>query len=217
MKNNCNIKSQEICLVKNHENPALICNSILVEIDSIQKFISSIIEERYPDLNEHQTRISKNAALFAQHIGLSQQDNECLIIGASVHDIGKMSISDYILNKPAPLSRSEFSLVKQHCEYGYNLLTPLKLCSSITEIVLYHHENYDGSGYPEGLSNEDIPLLARMVRILDSYDALTMDRPYHKGVSSKNALKIMKQDMNCYDPYLLDSFSKVIEKHKIIQ
>lgn len=191
--------------------PALLVNSpILLELNSIKEFITGIIYDRYPDLGGHQTRVTENAALFAQHIDLSQQDSEFLVIGAGIHDIGKISISDYILNKPAPLSRNEFSLVKQHSEFGYKLLTPLKLGSHITEIVLYHHENYDGSGYPEGLSGDSIPFLARMVRILDSYDALTMDRPYHKGISSAKAIKKMHQDLRFYDPYLFESFSKIM-------
>lgn len=177
MKNGYYVKPSETRHVEYYTESTFNKNLVLLELKSIKEFITGIIEERYPDLGGHQIRVTENAALFAQYIDLSQQDSESLIIGAGIHDIGKISISDYILNKPAPLSRNEFSLVKQHSEFGYKLLTPLKLGSHITEIVLYHHENYDGSGYPEGLSDDNIPFLARMTRILDSYDALTMDRP----------------------------------------
>ncbi len=202
-------KSSDLYNDGNYRKPVLINDSILLEISSIKEFISGIIEERYPDLGGHQTRVTDNAALFAKNIGLSQQDSEFLMFGTGIHDIGKISISDYILNKPAQLSRNEFSLVKQHTEYGYKLLTPLKLDSQVTEIVLYHHENYDGSGYPEGLTGDDIPFLARATRILDTYDALTMNRPYHKGVTNKEAIEIMEHDQQFYDPYLLESFSKM--------
>ncbi len=185
-------------------------SSSFIEISAIKEFITGIIDDRYPDLGEHQARIEINAVLFARHIELSHKDIEFLRIGAGIHDIGKISISDYILNKPAKLSTNEFLLVKQHPEYGYNLLKSLKLVPNITEIVLYHHENYDGSGYPSGLSGNNIPLLARMTRILDSFDALTMDRPYHKGISSGEALDIMQQEVHYYDPTLLDSFIEVI-------
>ncbi len=184
-------------------------DSLSLELSSIKDFIAGIIDDRYPDLGGHQARVGENAALFARHVNLSQRDMAFLLVGSGIHDVGKISISDYILNKPAKLSRNEFSLVKQHPEYGYNLLTPLKLDSHITEIVLYHHENYDGSGYPEGLSGGKIPLLARMTRILDSYDALTMDRPYHKGICAVEAIHVMQQDSNRYDPYLLESFSEL--------
>lgn len=85
----------------------------------------------------------------------------------------------------------------------------LELNSNIYEIVLYHHENYDGTGYPEKLSGDSIPLLARAVRILDSYDALTMDRPYYKGVCSAEALKILQRDAKYYDPHLLKLFCDI--------
>lgn len=209
----CHQKSSKIYHTKNHRKPALVNNSILLGLNSIKEFITGIIDDRYPDLGGHQKRISENATLFARSIGLSHQDSNFLMIGAGIHDVGKISISDYILNKPAQLSRNEFSLVKQHTEYGYKLITPLKLDLSITEIVLYHHENFDGSGYPEGLSGENIPFLARITRILDSYDALTMDRPYHKGVSGEEALKVMRQESRSYDPYLLDSFSEMMLKN----
>mgnify|MGYP003673903495 CR=1 FL=1 len=190
--------------------PVAMESSFLIEIGAIKEFITGIIDDRYPDLGGHQARIEVNAVLFAQHIELSHKDIEFLRIGAGIHDIGKISISDYILNKPAKLSRNEFSLVKQHPEYGYNLLKSLKLAPNITEIVLYHHENYDGSGYPSGLTGDSIPLLARMTRILDTFDALTMDRPYHKGISGEEALNIMQQELHYYDPSLLQSFIEMI-------
>ncbi len=206
----CHQKPAKIYQAKKPMEPVLVSNQILLELNSIKEFITGIIEERYPDLGGHQNRVSENAALFARSIGLSQQNSDFLVIGAGIHDVGKISISDYILNKPAQLSRNEFSLVKQHSEYGYKLLAPLKLDSSIAEITLYHHENFDGGGYPEGLSGEDIPFLARIMRILDSYDALTMNRPYHKGVSSEEALKVMKQESHFYDPCLLEPFSEMM-------
>jgi HD-GYP domain-containing protein (c-di-GMP phosphodiesterase class II) len=210
MKKSCYGRAPETSLAEKHFKPALVNNSILLELNSIKEFIAGIIDDRYPDLGEHQTRVTENSALFARYIDLSQQDNEFLVIGAGIHDVGKISISDYILNKPAKLTRHEFALVKQHAELGYKLLAPLKLNTQITEIVLYHHENYDGSGYPEGLSGENIPFLARMARILDTYDALTMDRPYHKGISGEEAITVMQQDLHFYDPTLLNSFSEMI-------
>lgn len=175
----------------------------------ITKFIAGIVDGRYPDLGGHQQRIKENTVLFAREIGLSQEDTELLSIGAGIHDIGKLSISDYILNKPSQLTTSELVLVKQHVELGSKLLSPLNMDLRINEIVLYHHENYDGSGYPKGLLGDTIPLLARVTRILDSYDALTMNRPYHQGVNSGEALQILQRDSYCYDPHLLKSFCKM--------
>ena len=140
---------------------------------------------------------------------MSLEESEFLAIGAGMHDIGKLHISDYIINKPSQLTTSEFLLIRQHAEIGCRLLNPLNLDPRITDIVLYHHENYDGSGYPKGLSGDEIPLLARAVRILDSYDALIESRPYHKGVATDEALLIMRRDSQQYDPHLLKLFGEV--------
>ncbi|WP_394807471.1 HD-GYP domain-containing protein [Nitrosomonas sp.] len=191
--------------------PGSVPNFTYVAIDPavVSKFINGVIDARYPDLSGHQQRIRKSTVLFAQQIGLSKEDTELLSVGAGMHDIGKLSISDYILNKPSQLTLSEIMLIKQHTEMGCKLLSPLNLDSRITEIVLYHHENYDGTGYPEGISGDEIPLLARAVRILDSFDALTMDRPYHKGVNAKEALQIIRRDSQYYDPNLLELFGEI--------
>ncbi|MBV6447254.1 HD domain-containing phosphohydrolase [Nitrosomonas sp.] len=172
-------------------------------------FINGIIDGRYPDLGGHQQRMRKNTISFARLIGLSLEESEFLAIGAGMHDIGKLHISDYIINKPSQLTTSEFLLIRQHAEIGCRLLSPLNLDPRITDIVLYHHENYDGSGYPKGLSGDEIPLLARAVRILDSYDALIESRPYHKGVATDEALLIMRRDSQQYDPHLLKLFGEI--------
>lgn len=182
-------------------------------LEKLSKFVAGIVEGRYPDLGGHHQRIGKSAVLFAKHIGCSPEDAELLSIGARIHDIGKLTISDHILNKPAKLTATEFSVIKQHSEIGCQILGPLGLDSRISEIVHFHHENYDGSGYPKGLSGEAIPLLARMVRIWDTFDALTMDRPYHQGVSGDEALQVIQRESHFYDPFLLKSFCEMMNKH----
>lgn len=176
----------------------------------IAHFVSGIVDARDPDLAGHHSRMSETAAGFAGYLGMSMEDAELLSIGARIHDLGKLSISDHILNKPARLTAAEFSLVKQHTVIGSQLLAPLDLDSRISDIVRFHHENYDGSGYPAGRFGESIPMFARMVRILDSFDALTTDRPYHRGVSDKEAVSILKRDSFLYDPELLKQFTEMI-------
>ncbi len=184
-------------------------------LKKISNFVAAIVEGRDPDLGGHHQRLGKYAALFAQHLGCSPEDIELLSIGACVHDIGKLTISDHILNKPARLTATEFALVKQHAEIGNQLLDPLGLDPRISEIVHSHHENYDGSGYPKGISGEAIPVFARMIRICDSFDAMTMDRPYHQGISSAAALRAMQCDSHFYEPHLLKSFCQMTVKHQI--
>jgi HD-GYP domain-containing protein (c-di-GMP phosphodiesterase class II) len=185
------------------------------DLTAIYKFVTGIIEERYPDLAAHLIRMKDQVATFAQYASLTDEETNLLSIGAGIHDIGKLSISDYILNKPAKLTSCEYSLVKRHVEFGFKFLEPLNLDTRINEIVLYHHENYDGSGYPDGLAGDEIPLLARMTRILDSHDALTEHRPYHKGISNHEALKLMHSESHCYDPHLLQCFSEMINSMEV--
>jgi HD-GYP domain-containing protein (c-di-GMP phosphodiesterase class II) len=182
------------------------------ELDRISRFVAAIIEGRDPDLGGHLQRLGSGSMKFGQQVGCSSEEIRLLVTGAGIHDIGKLSISESILNKPARLTAAEFALVKQHTEFGRKLLTPLELDPRILDIVEHHHENFDGSGYPHGLAGEDIPYLARMVRIWDSCDALTMDRPYHQGVTIDKALRIMQDDSRCYDPYLLKVFGAMIDK-----
>ena len=184
-------------------------------LEKITKFIGGLVEGRDPDLGGHHSRIGQSASAFAKHISCTPEETMLISLGAKIHDLGKLSISDHILNKPARLTAAEFTLVKQHPEVGHELMVPLNLDPRISEIVLYHHENFDGSGYPKGLTGSSIPLLARMARILDSYDALTMDRPYHKGVSSEEALNILQQDISLYDPELFKEFCVMVGSNKL--
>ncbi|MBX9798966.1 MAG: HD domain-containing protein [Burkholderiaceae bacterium] len=181
-----------------------------LQLEKISRFIGGIMRGRDPDLADHLQRLDTQAAQFGRYIGLPEQEAKLLGIGAGIHDIGKLCINEHVLNKPSRLTPAEFFFIKQHPMAGYQLLAPLELDKRITDCVLYHHENYDGSGYPQSLAGEDIPLFARAVRILDSYDAITMNRPYHKGRSSSEALALLQKDKKFYDPALLDSFTEMM-------
>lgn len=178
--------------------------------EKLAQFIAGIVEGRDPDLGAHQQRLGQRGMAYARFIGCASRDAELLSIGARIHDLGKLSISEHILNKPARLTALEFSLVKQHTEIGHRLLAPLGMDPRIAEIVRSHHENFDGSGYPDGLVGTAIPRFARMVRILDSHDALTNDRPYHQGVSCAEARRLMQAEAHSYDPALLDAFCAML-------
>lgn len=179
-------------------------------LEKISDFVAGLIEGRDPDLGGHHQRLGGYANEFAKFIGCTAEETTLLSVGGCIHDIGKLSISEHILNKPTRLTATEFSLVKQHADIGFQLLAPLGLDARISEIVRFHHENFDGSGYPNGLTGTAIPLLARMTRIWDSFDALTSDRPYHQGVSNPEALRILEQDAHLYDSDLLIEFCRMI-------
>ena len=177
--------------------------------EQISRFVAGIIESRDPGLGEHHHRLGESAVEFARHAGCSSEEAAMRAMSARLHDIGKLAISDHILNKPGRLTATEFSLVRQHAEIGQQLLSPLGLDAGISDAVYCHHENYDGSGYPEGLAGEAIPLAARIVRILDSYDAMTETRSYRQGISHADALRRLQANSQHYDPRLLDIFCRM--------
>ncbi len=132
-------------------------------------------------------------------------------IAALIHDIGKIGINNNILNKPSKLSEDEYKVIKNHPQYGYRLIKPLLSTPIIRDVILCHHENYDGSGYPIGLRGTDIPLAARLVRIIDYYDALTSVRPYRAALSSGKAIKMMESNNQLFDPDLFSFFVNNLE------
>jgi HD-GYP domain-containing protein (c-di-GMP phosphodiesterase class II) len=178
-------------------------------LEHISRFVAGIIESRDPDLGEHHHRLGESAVEFARHADCSSEETAVLVMGARLHDIGKLAISDHILNKPARLTAAELALVRQHAEIGHRLLSPLGLDTRISDAVYRHHENYDGSGYPEGLAGEAIPLAARILRILDSYDAMTETRSYRQGISRAEALRRLHASSQHYDPRLLAIFCRI--------
>jgi len=176
----------------------------------ISAFIQRVVEARDPDVASHQSRLGDYARGFAEHLSMSREEIQGLVYGAEIHDIGKLSISESILHKPSRLTHAEYLLVQQHAVLGAELIEPLRLPDQVVMIVLHHHENFDGSGYPSKLSGAEIPLLARIIRIIDSYDAITEDRPYHKGIPSEDALAMLNSASHWYDPELLDEFTRFI-------
>ena len=180
----------------------------------IAGFIARLVDLRDSYTASHHSRVGAYASAFADHLGLSDKEAFQLTYGASIHDLGKLAVDEDILKKPRRLSEAEFAHIQQHCRLGLDLMTPLRLDQSIEDIVLYHHENFDGSGYPLNLKQDEIPWLARIVRIIDSYDAMTGERPYRQPVSPKEALDILNRDQCFYDPDFLAQFEKFISKYK---
>ncbi|MBI1195562.1 MAG: HD domain-containing protein [Gammaproteobacteria bacterium] len=176
---------------------------------NVADFVLGVIRMRDLDLCAHHQRVGDSVEPFGKALGFSEKDIELLSMGARIHDIGKLSVHDEILHKPAFLTKDEFALIKKHTESGRDLLAPLGLDARILDMVYHHHENYDGTGYPDGLSATDIPVLARVLRIADSYDAITNDTSYHKGISPGDAMRMMERESRYYDPKLLESFFRI--------
>ena len=153
------------------------------------------------------------AAKLGQIFGMTEEELEELRLGCLLHDIGKVAIPDSILLKPERLSAEETELVRQHPVTGEKICAPLKSLRRILPMIRQHHERMDGSGYPDGLSGEQIPLQARILQIADVYDALVKDRPYRAALSSEEALEILRREaaLGWLDPGLVWKFRRLCQ------
>lgn len=151
---------------------------------------------------------------FGRHLMLSSAEMTLLYEIGVYHDLGKLRIPLDILHKPGKLTDKEYLLVQQHTTLGYEMLLPLDLDKRILEVVLYHHENFDGTGYPTGLAGESIPFYARMVRIVDSYDAMLNHRSYRENMRYGKVIHELEMKANSfYDPVLLEEFIKMLNSY----
>ena len=147
-------------------------------------------------------------------MGLEEEDLDALRIAGTFHDIGKIGVPDQVLLKPGSLSYEEFAIIKQHPTIGAHILSPIPTVKSVIPVILHHHERMDGMGYPEGLVGAKIPLWARMAAVADTYDALTSDRPYRKGMPRERALQVIediRHDQLC--PDCVQIFMQYISDH----
>lgn len=157
----------------------------------------------------HSIRVSELCKLMGIAIHLKNDDIKELEIAGLFHDIGKIAVPDNILYKPQKLTSEEFDLIKNHTKTGYHILHAADEYSKLAEYALYHHEHYDGNGYPEGIKGEQIPLFARIIGIADAYEAMTSDRPYRKALSQEQAVsELVKYSGTQFDPTLVPIFVK---------
>ena len=163
-------------------------------IFEIATSLAGAIDAKDPYTKDHSTCVAKYSAALARAINLPEEEIDRIRLGALLHDVGKIGIPERVLQKEGPLSDEEWVIMKQHPTIGAEkVLMPNTSLRDLIPIVKYHHERIDGKGYPEGLSNGDIPLAAKIVAIADTYHALTSDRPYRKGMSIEKAVSILEE------------------------
>jgi len=155
---------------------------------------SRAVEAKCPYTLGHTERVTGYAVRLAMHAGIPEGDREILRRGAALHDIGKISTPDVILNKPAKLTKEEYAIVKQHPMQGVRIVEPMKSLRSVLPLIRWHHERMDGRGYPDGLTGEKIPLAARVLSVADVYDALTSARPYRRSLTVDESLDVMREE-----------------------
>jgi len=192
-------------------------NNKLVESKSIRSSIllslKKTLEERTHETEAHAQRLKELAIQTGKNMELYDSELDELSLLAMLHDIGKIAIPDYILGKPAGLSEAEWKIMKSHCEIGYRIAVASPELAHIASLILSHHERWDGTGYPQGLKGEEIPLLSRIIAVVDAYDAMTNDRPYHAAVSSEAALEELESCSGTqFDPCIVEKVIEVIKQ-----
>lgn len=174
------------------------------------------------DMRDHETeghtqRVTEMTLHLARRINIPKDELIHIRRGAALHDIGKMGIPDRILHKPGPLSAEEWNTMRQHPQFACNLLAPIDYLRPAKDIPCYHHERWDGSGYPTGLKGEEIPLPSRLFAIVDVFDALTSDRPYRSKWSKQAAMYyIHEQAGKLFDPLIVPTFMEMIKEKELV-
>jgi putative nucleotidyltransferase with HDIG domain len=170
-------------------------------------------DARDPYTAGHSERVSGIATDIARAMGLRPERVEIIRIGAKLHDLGKIGIPDALLRKPGKLTREEYALIQRHPQIGKEILEKVGRFSDFIPIVELHHENPDGSGYPYGLRQNDIPMDVRIVHVADVWDALTSDRAYREAMSMANAWTLIRNGAGpMFDPDVVDAFWELLKR-----
>ncbi len=189
------------------------------ELDNAEAVLCSLgrsVESRDPYTEGHCERLSRYAGELGNHLGLSEEEVVALKRGGFLHDLGKVAIPDGILKKHGTLTAEEWQLMRQHPEIGENICRPLRSLRLVLPIIRHHHEHWDGTGYPDGLAGERIPLLARILQVVDVYDALRTERPYKPAISQEETYDTMlaEAEAGLWDRRLVEEFFAMLERRK---
>lgn len=186
---------------------------IETETGAAVRTMAKIIDERDHYTYFHSRNVARYAEALAEEMGLPAGEIELISSAASVHDLGKIGVPDRVLNKPGPLDQSEFEGMRSHPVVGARILAHFRAYRDGVKYVLYHHERYDGKGYPTGLSGEQIPLGARIIAVADAFDAMTTDRPYRRRLTRAEAVQRLKEGRGTqFDPAVVEHFLRVLER-----
>jgi len=193
--------------------PIVVKDERFTSCPSTLEGLLEILALRDLETQGHTYRVTGITVMLARKMGVREVDIDLIRQGAMLHDIGKIGIPDSILFKPGPLTEQEWAVMKQHPHYAYRILSRIEDLKPAFEIPLYHHEKWDGSGYPFGLKGDDIPFAARLFSVSDVFDALTSKRPYRPAWSRKRALAHIKARAGTsFDPSIVPVFELMIEE-----
>lgn len=177
------------------------------------RVLASTLEEKDPYTSGHSERVCHYSDLISRKLSLSYQDRNELQIAAYLHDIGKIGISNRFINKKGALSATDWAIIKQHTRKAIELLSPLNLSANILAYIEHHHEHFSGTGYPDGLKGNEIPLGSRIITVSDSYDSMTSNRPYRKPLPGEEAKReLLKWAGKQFDPNIVSIFLGVLNE-----
>jgi len=213
---------EDTSLLENIASQAALCVDNIELSKNIEEMyydtlvmLARIVEAKDPYSAGHLERVSTYVKMMADRLNIDEDGKKILFGGALLHDLGKVGVDDAILKKGGKLTPAEWDIMKHHTAIGENILRPLHSMSKLSVLVRHHHECYDGSGYPDGLKGEGIPLLARILTVADIYDAITTDRSYRRMMSREDAIKELR---NCagtkLDPKLVEIFIELVTSGK---
>lgn len=186
------------------------------DLHELVDVLATALDAKNPFMCGHSERVAEVALLLAQELGLCPTMQAVIHIGGHLHDIGKIGVPDFVLNKAGKLTEAEFVMIRQHPEIGSNILSKIKVLHPVIDIVRHHHERCDGRGYPDGLRREEISLEARIVAVADAFDAMTSARPYRPALSLREALLEMKRCRGSqFDPVIVDALTALNDKNQM--
>ncbi|MDP2949254.1 MAG: HD domain-containing phosphohydrolase [Chloroflexota bacterium] len=169
--------------------------------------LAEAIESRDPYTGGHCSRLAENGIAIARRLGLDAKEIDAIRLAAAMHDVGKVTVPDVVLKKPGLFTPEDYAIMKQHCYAGGQICKRISFLRHLYPIVYHHHERYDGEGYPDGLKGDDIPLGARIIAVVDAYDAMTNDRAYRAAMPPEEAARILREGAGSqWDPKVVEVF-----------
>ena len=217
-------KEEHRFVLKDIEKALIISTSVAIAIKNANMFtdieetvidvistISKIVEAKDKYTEKHSESVAEIAVRIGRRLNLQREELHNLYVAGLLHDIGKIGIPDHILQKPSSLTEEEMQVVKTHPTVGAEIIGHIRKLKPAKEAILYHHERYDGNGYPEGKKGKETPLIARILSVADAYEAMTSDRPYHKGLKKEKAVReLIRNKGKQFDPELVDILIELI-------
>ena len=189
----------------------------LEHTESVIFMLAQAVEAKDSYTEGHLRRLRAYGEQLAIAYGLGYDDVRAVRYGGILHDIGKIGVSEAILHKPGPLTSEEMAQMKLHPDIGARIVSQMRFAHDVAPIIRWHHEYWDGSGYPNGLCGEEIPIGARIITIVDAYDAMTTDRPYRMALSGEETLRRLREGRGTqFDPHMLDIFLDLLTSGRLV-